>query len=55
MRQLWRDHGLVPTCPSLVSDAVDGLPELAVAVDDELEEACARWRFPRPALVVEVC
>jgi diaminopimelate decarboxylase len=55
MAQVWRNYGSILTCLSLASDDVDGLPGLAAAVDDELDEACARWRFPRPVLVLGIC
>nr|WP_237735081.1 diaminopimelate decarboxylase [Rhodococcus sp. JVH1] len=33
---------------------IDGAPDLGEALDDALDEACIRNRFPRPSLAVEV-
>ena len=60
MAQIRRDYGVILTRVSLAGGnglsgrtpgAID-LPELAAAIEDAFDHDCARYRFPRPALVL---
>lgn len=60
MAQVRRDHGVILTRGSLAGGSglsgwthgVIDLPELAAAIEDAFDHDCARYRFPRPALVL---
>jgi hypothetical protein len=62
MAQIRRDDGVILTRLSLaaVADATElnvvgdatELKEVAAEINDGLDESSARWRFPRPALVI---
>ncbi|MGW6379070.1 diaminopimelate decarboxylase [Rhodococcus sp. NPDC055112] len=62
MAQVYHDHGLILTELNLggghaVSYGFDDVPldltQLASAIEDALDEACARNRFPRPQITLE--
>jgi diaminopimelate decarboxylase len=60
MADIRREHDVILTRVSLAGGAalsstparVGELRALAAALDDALDEACARFRFPRPALIL---
>ncbi|UZG55264.1 decarboxylase [Rhodococcus opacus] len=64
MEQVRRDHGLILTelvveeDQDLATTPMGGLPDqdaLLAAIDDALDDACARNRYPRPAIILMAC
>lgn len=60
MAQIRRDHGVILTRVSLAGGRIasvgtghgDELCACAAAIEDAFDDACSRFRFPRPALVL---
>ena len=55
MEHVRRSHGVVLDCLGLTASEDFGaqavLSEVATTIDDALDDACARFRFPRPLVV----